>query len=514
MGRNTDIPFKPNFSALRGWPTGGDAGTYARAENIITSTEVGVHEALDVNVCAGGGTGYYYLDDANDFTLGTDYGNAIMAVFTTDTVDAGDIGVLSMTADRRLRVDANVTALGLQSEYIDDTGFVVAEDYGQAVGGIYTADQVNAGDFGVFKINAHREQGIYLTHNGFDVSVRPTWISATEDETALPLAVSSSCWGYYAAGAVNARMRPHIMDLEDDAVASGQLLQTVIPLNYYYDTTATSWKRWEGSGAPEVNATVTAMPVVEVESPLNTDIKSFDHPDYEVNRIVWQDPVYRGGSKNDTVPAQFRWTIPAGWTNGTYVTNVGVLAPYEGNFCLNIYDNGGVIDYNQLPFFWLGNPWNDTSSYSANKVVVLEGRFHMRDNYDATAHYCFGFQFFDAGWRRMFIIDIHAVAGVYNVYRGTADNASAFVVAANIAEDGWNYFRLECYPPHHGAGANFKSLTINGQPVAIAGLGFYSVATGAFIGMAVKAGTFFADANVTSLWDEFTLWTYYDEYVE
>ena len=512
MGRDTDYPRKPSITNIRGEPTGGAAGTYARYMNLITATEVGVHECLDVNVL-GAGAGYYYLDDANDFTLGTDYGNAIMAVYTTDVVQAGDIGVLSMTADRRLRVDASVTALGLQSEYVDDTVFTIEEDYGQAIGGIATGDQVNANDFGVFAMTTHREQRVALSHNGWEVSVRPAWMLTADDETATSLAVSSASYGYYAPAAIGSRMRPLIIDLDNDHVEADQMPQLVLNENYFYSPHYSEWQRQHGEfGRSWVD--IIAMPAVEVESPLNTDFKSFDHPDQEVNRIVWQDPLYHGGAKNDTLPAAFRWAIPAGWTNGTYVRNVGVLAPYEGNFCLNVYDNTGVLDYNQMPFFWLGNPWDDSTMYSANKIAVWEGRFQMRDNADGTAHYCFALQFYDGGWRRMFVIDIHAAAGVYNVYRGTADGAFAIVAAAPVAIDGWNYFRLECYPPQHGAGPNFKSLTINGRPIAIGGAGFYSVATGAFEGTALRAGTFFANGIITSLWDEFTFWTYYHEYVE
>lgn len=518
MGRNTDYPRLPGFTALRGWATGGDAGTYARAQNIITCTEVGVHECLDVNV-AGGGVVPVYQDDTGDFVIGTSEGVAIMAVYTTDVVDAGDIGVLSMTADRRLRVDAVFGGVvNLQSEYIDDTVFGVEEDYGQAVGGIYTADQINAGDFGVFKINQYREQAIYISRAGWEVSVRPAWMPVSEDETAIPLAVSAANYGYYGAAAVNSRMRPLIMDLDDGSIAQDQTPQLVIPLNYYYNTNFSDWQRWQGAGAPEVNANITAMPVVDIQSPLNTGFKSFDHPDHEINRLVWQDPPYKDGNKNDTLPPVCKWHLNMMTPDFASYDQATLYGPYEGFYCINLYEvnaAAATLAYNNVPFFPLGMPWEDRPGYYHNKVAVLEGRFHVRaDTYDPDVFYDFGFWFYDGNNRNCFMCDVHQVAGVWDVYRGTADGAHIQVGNVNISEDGWNYFKLEVYPFQYYGGMTFKSITINGVSYNISAFGGYSVASAIPTSMEIRIGGNMAPLSENCLWDEITFWTYYEEYEE
>jgi len=43
------------------------------------------------------------------------------------------------------------------TEYTDDGSFTVASDKGNAIGGIFTTDTIDVGDYGVFKINADRE---------------------------------------------------------------------------------------------------------------------------------------------------------------------------------------------------------------------------------------------------------------------------------------------------------------------------------------------------------------------
>lgn len=203
----------------------------------ITSTLVGADQCLDVNVVGGGaGGGPAQLQVTNGAGVWTDVGYF-----------AGDLNV---------PVQLEVP---LVSEYQDDTGFTVETDWGQAVGGIATGDQVAGGEFGVFAMTTHREQRVSLSRGGWEVSVQPTWIAATQDEATNSLAVGAGCFGYYGAGAANTRMRPLLMDLEDDAVASGQLLQTVIPLNYYYDTGEEEWKRVTGA-AGALNVTVGNFP--------------------------------------------------------------------------------------------------------------------------------------------------------------------------------------------------------------------------------------------------------------
>ena len=228
------------------WPCW--AKLWTNANTYVGSHTIGGEECLNVYV-SGGDAVPVYTDDSGEFVTATSKGQAIMAKYFApdDDVDDNDIGILSMTQDRKLRVDATVGALGLQSEHVDDAGFTVDGDYGQAVGGIATGDQVHGTDFGVFAMTTHREQRVALSHNGWEVSVRPTWLNAGEDETATSLAVGAGCYGYYGAGAVNGRMRPLLMDLDDDAVARNQIPQLVMNENHYYDTGTDLWKRWNGS---------------------------------------------------------------------------------------------------------------------------------------------------------------------------------------------------------------------------------------------------------------------------
>lgn len=55
-----------------------------------------------------------------------------------------------------LSISGSITA-DIQGDYVDDSAFTVATDRGVAVGGTFTTDSIDAGDFGAFKINAKRE---------------------------------------------------------------------------------------------------------------------------------------------------------------------------------------------------------------------------------------------------------------------------------------------------------------------------------------------------------------------
>jgi len=55
-----------------------------------------------------------------------------------------------------LPISGSITA-DIQGDYVDDSAFTVATDRGVAVGGTFTTDSIDAGDFGAFKINAKRE---------------------------------------------------------------------------------------------------------------------------------------------------------------------------------------------------------------------------------------------------------------------------------------------------------------------------------------------------------------------
>jgi hypothetical protein len=69
----------------------------------------------------------------------------------TSTASALDVNVASGT------IIANI-----EGDYVDDSAFTVASDKGLIVGGVFTTDQIDSGDFGAFKINADRELGVFV----------------------------------------------------------------------------------------------------------------------------------------------------------------------------------------------------------------------------------------------------------------------------------------------------------------------------------------------------------------
>lgn len=73
-------------------------------------------------VSATGGMGASETDDAA-FSVGVDAGTPAMGIFSTDTVDAGDVGVLAMDASRRLLVsiEADNAGIGGGTQYNEDT---------------------------------------------------------------------------------------------------------------------------------------------------------------------------------------------------------------------------------------------------------------------------------------------------------------------------------------------------------------------------------------------------------
>lgn len=508
MGNDNTNPIHPAFVTIRGNNASSD---------LVTSTQVVAKECLDVYVAGGGTSGTEYTDDSLEFVTGVGVGTAFMAKYfdPDDTVDAGDIGILAMTEDRKLMVDASlaVGAISLDSEYTDDAMFTPDTSIGQAVGGYAgLGNLVDAGDFGAFAMSTYREQFTSLSVNGTVATILPDVGMPFADEAANALVTFSGCYGYDATAVAGAKMKPLIVDIDDGFIDADQTAQLVINENYIYDPLAMGWLRQTGTaGVIDVNVTAIPEPVT-IKSPLNTGFKSFDHSDHDINRIVFQDPPFKDGRKNEATPATFGWTVPAG-SSGAYSTGIGVLKyPFEGNYCLNLYE-GAAFDYSQMVFKMMGCPWDDSGLYTADKIAVFEGRFQMQDSVDATASYCFGFHIWDGMSKWTYVIDIHAALGIYNAYVGTANAANALIGATTVSVDAWNYFRLEVYPPQHGLGPLFKNLYINGTSYAVGALAPYAV-IGPFNGCAPAAITFLAAEGTDSFWDELAFWTYYEEYVE
>lgn len=94
-----------------------------------------------------------------------------------------DIGVTSNALD--INVASGTVIANIEGDYIDDSAFTVATDRGLAVGGVFTTDTIDSGDFGVFKINANRELFTQAIQSG-------TWnINDISGTVSLPTGAST-----------------------------------------------------------------------------------------------------------------------------------------------------------------------------------------------------------------------------------------------------------------------------------------------------------------------------------
>lgn len=346
------------------------------------------------------------------------------------------------------------------------------------------------------------------------------------DENANGLVTSSGCHGYFALNPPGTQAMPFLNEIDMDMIAPDQIPQLVIPLLYGFDYEGGLWQRLTTNGTGSLNVNLTGADVavdMTIESPLNTGFKSFDHPNADVNRIVWQDPPYKDGRKNDQIPTVDKWK-QFGVGASTYTTGVEFSGPYEGEYCLNLYDNSGIVNYYNTPRFDLGSPYPEAwlePGTETDKVLVWEGRFYVTELQHELERYVFGITLYDpnAGGRLTYIIAlIQGLPGEWDAHVATSDNTSVVVAltptAGGLAGAGphefWNYFRLEIYPPNNPiAPGNFKRLVINGYAIPLVGFGAYAV-VGAYpvYGTSLHAGKFMGDGMLNSLWDEFTFWTY------
>ena len=79
------------------------------------------------------------------------------------------------------------------------------------------------------------------------VDVNTLHLETFKDERDNAMCVSAGAYGFDDSEAVGQKMRPMIMDIDDDDISTGQQPQLVIPLNYYYEAKSQGWRRWEGS---------------------------------------------------------------------------------------------------------------------------------------------------------------------------------------------------------------------------------------------------------------------------
>ena len=110
LGKQENLPFNTGDTGVGVWAVRDDAlTTLTPIDGDYVPLRVGSTGALHVT---GGGGGTEYTDDTSTHATGTSVGAAMVAAATpTDgSVDANDFGVVAMSLDRRLLVDADFTA--------------------------------------------------------------------------------------------------------------------------------------------------------------------------------------------------------------------------------------------------------------------------------------------------------------------------------------------------------------------------------------------------------------------
>lgn len=85
-----------------------DNNLAAMKTNLATLAGAVSGTELQVDIVSGGGTGGTAETDDGAFTAGSGSGTPIMGFVSADTVDSGDVGVVAMSTDRRLHVDAQI----------------------------------------------------------------------------------------------------------------------------------------------------------------------------------------------------------------------------------------------------------------------------------------------------------------------------------------------------------------------------------------------------------------------
>jgi hypothetical protein len=101
----------------------------------------------------------------------TDAGFPMLAirddVLSTLADAEGDYVGLRVDSTGALHITGNITA-SPESVFVDDSAFVVGTDEVSAVGGVFTTDTVDSGDVGAFAMNANRVQRIAVEDDAGD----------------------------------------------------------------------------------------------------------------------------------------------------------------------------------------------------------------------------------------------------------------------------------------------------------------------------------------------------------
>jgi len=151
---------------------------YDGSGTAITSTASGADQGLDVNLVGGTAAGVQYTDGTT--SAGSQKGTVAMGLDTTNST----LDFLRLDASNNLNVNvaAGTITADIEGDYVDDSAFTTATDIGLAVGGINTSDTIDAGDFGVFKLNASRELATTV-ENTVDTNVTNATLAVTQSGT-------------------------------------------------------------------------------------------------------------------------------------------------------------------------------------------------------------------------------------------------------------------------------------------------------------------------------------------
>ena len=187
-----------------------------------------------------------YTDDSNEFTVASSKGLAIMALATTDAVDAGDIGALRMSLNRNLGVDiseqsltavkiskdanANTVTNPIFSTVTDGTTGVVVE-----TAGTKKALNVNItdGTNDMPTMDANTRAGYFtLTDGTNEVDIIATINSLKTDLSSIAGTATSVNTGTVDAGT------QRVTIATDDVVSTG--IVTLAAVNFATETTLAS----------------------------------------------------------------------------------------------------------------------------------------------------------------------------------------------------------------------------------------------------------------------------------
>jgi hypothetical protein len=150
-----------------------------------TLRAVSATKPLPVNVVAGGGTGGTALADDADFAAGTTPGNPIMGVYESSPtqVTDGDIGMVGMTSDRRLKV--NLGGVGISGDQLEVLAELSATD--NAV-----LDAIDAAIDTIKTDTTTLAGAVASTHLQCDVLSAPSTAVTNADMTTVAGAVSGT----------------------------------------------------------------------------------------------------------------------------------------------------------------------------------------------------------------------------------------------------------------------------------------------------------------------------------